>query len=211
MKKKSALPSGKNLLTSLLFILISVSCSKPVTPKVTSKKLIDPPSPVTAQIAFHRVFVRAKAWSSDSQLLKISSFNLKKLPSNSGKCAVWQAIFVSRTKRKSRSYTYSVIKAGRSIRKGVRIGLEESWSGRGRQKPFIHQFFRIDSDKAYVTAREKSETFLKKNPDLPVHFLLESTARFTNPVWRVIWGETVGSSKRTIFVDVSTGLFLGQS
>ena len=211
MKKKSALPSGKSLLTCLLFILISVSCSKPVTPKVTSKTLIDSPSPVTAQIAFHRVFVQAKAWSGDSQLLKISSFNLKNLPSNSGKCAVWQAIFVSRTKRKSRSYTYSVIKAGRSIRKGMRIGLEESWSGRGRQKPFIHQLFRIDSDKAFFTAREKSETFLKKNPNLPVHFLLESTARFTSPVWRVIWGETVGSSKRTIFVDASTGLFLGQS
>ena len=69
-----------------------MSCSKPVTPKVTSKTLIDPPSPVTAQIAFHRVFVQAKAWSADSQLLKISNFNLKELPSNSGKCAVWQAV-----------------------------------------------------------------------------------------------------------------------
>ena len=211
MKKKSALPSEKNLLTSVLLILILVSCSKPVTPKVTSKTLNDPPSPVTAQIAFHRVFVQAKAWSADSQLLKISNFNLKELPSNSGKCAVWQAVFVSRTKRKSRSYTYSVIKSGRSIRKGVRIGLQESWSGRGRQNPFIHQLFRIDSDKAFFTARKKSETFLKKNPNLPVHFLLEFTARFTSPVWRVIWGETVGSSKRTIFVDASTGLFLGQS
>lgn len=211
MKKRSVILSGQNLLTSLLFIFILVSCSKPVVPKVTSKKTIDSPSPVTAQIAFHRVFVQAKAWSADSQLLKFSSFNLKELPSDSGKCAIWQAIFVSKLKRKSRSYTYSVIKAGRSIRKGLRIGLQENWSGRGRQKPFIHQLFRIDSDKAFSTAAGKSVTFLKKNPDLPVHFLLESTSRFTSPVWRVIWGETVGSSKRTIFVDASTGLFLGLS
>ena len=64
---------------------------------------------------------------------------------------------------------------------------------------------------AKESSKYKKKTFLKKNPNLPVHFLLEFTARFTSPVWRVIWGETVGSSKRTIFVDASTGLFLGQS
>ncbi len=197
-----------HLLTGLWVSLFAAGCSQPSQPRSTTPEPVPAPSPVSAQTAFHRVYVQARAWSADAEPLRVSSFNLKEVPSNGGKCAVWQATFVSRQKRKSRSYTYSVVKSGASLRKGVRAGLEESWSGRGRARPFIRQLLRVDSTRAFDKAVEKSAAFLKKNPDLPVHFLLESTPRFTHPVWRVIWGETLGSGKRSVFVDAATGTWL---
>ena len=194
-------------LAGLLAGVLAVSCSPP--PQTESNpEPPPPPSPVSAQTAFHRLYVQARSWSADAQPLRLSSFNLKEVPSKAGRCAVWQATFVSRQKRKSRSYVYSVVKSGTSIRKGVRAGLPEGWSGRGQARPFIMQFFKIDSTKAYDKAAEKSVGFLKKNSDLPVHFLLESTPRYTHPVWRVIWGETRGSAKRSVFVDAATGVHL---
>ena len=43
---------------------------------------------------------------------------------------------------------------------------------------------------------------------MPVTFLLEFTKRFPNPAWRVIWGESVGTSDFSIFVDATTGEYL---
>lgn len=195
------------VLAGILFGLLAVSCAPAPEPE-PSPEPPKPPAPASAQTAFHRLYVQARHWSADALPLRLSSFNLKEVPSKAGRYAVWQATFVSPQKRKSVTYTYSVVKSGTSIRKGVRAGIPEGWSGRGQARPFIIQLFKIDSTKAYDKAAEKSAAFLKKNPDLPIHFLLESTPQFTHPVWRVIWGETRGSRKRTVFVDAATGLHL---
>ena len=39
-------------------------------------------------------------------------------------------------------------------------------------------------------------------------YLLEKIDRFPDVVWRVIWGESVGHSNFSVFVDASTGSFL---
>ena len=207
MNSKKAQALTLPALGGLLAAVLAASCSPPPQPE-SNPEPPKPPSPVSAQTAFHRLYVQARSWSADAEPLRISSFNLKEVPSRAGRCAVWQATFVSRQKRKSLSYVYSVVKSGTSIRKGVRAGLPESWSGRGQARPFIIQLLKFDSTKAYDKAAEKSAGFLKKNPDLPVHFLLESTPRYTHPVWRVIWGETRGSAKRSVFVDAATGVHL---
>ncbi|MDE2757439.1 MAG: hypothetical protein OXU26_06890 [Acidobacteriota bacterium] len=194
-------------LAVMLFGLLAVSCAPAPEPEPDPEPP-KPPSPVAAHTAFHRLYVQARHWSADSLPLRLSSFNLKEVPAKAGRYAVWQATFVSPQKRKSVTYTYSVVKSGTSIRKGVRAGIPEAWSGRGQARPFILPLFKIDSTKAYEKAAEQSAAFLKKNPDLPIHFLLESTPRYTHPVWRVIWGETRGSAKRTVFVDAATGLHL---
>ena len=207
VNRKNAHTQTLSAMVGILFGLMALSCT-PAPETKPSTEPSPPPSPVSAQTAFHRLYVQARSWSADAEPIRLSSFNLKEVPSQAGRCAVWQATFVSRQKRKSRSYTFSVIKSGTSIRKGVRAGLSEGWSGRGQARPFISQLFKIDSTKAYDKAVEKSSRFLKKNQGLPVHFLLESTPRFTHPVWRVIWGETRGSGKQTIFIDAATGLYL---
>jgi hypothetical protein len=95
------------------------------------------------------------------------------------------------------------------VHEGVLPGREEAWSGpRGQTRPFLLQAVKADSDEAYAAAVKKSSDYLKKNPNVPVQFLLESTSRFPNPAWRVIWGETIGTSDYSVFVDASTGEYL---
>jgi hypothetical protein len=54
----------------------------------------------------------------------------------------------------------------------------------------------------------KGAEYDKKNPGKTITFVLEKTSRFTDPAWRVIWGESVGTSNFSIFVDASTGKYL---
>jgi hypothetical protein len=44
-----------------------------------------------------------------------------------------------------------------------------------------------------------------------MNFVLEFTPRFPNPVWLVLWGETAGLAKYTVFVDAATGQVVGKS
>ena len=41
-----------------------------------------------------------------------------------------------------------------------------------------------------------------------IAFVLEKTSKFPDPAWRVVWGESVGTSNFSIYVDSSTGAFL---
>ena len=47
----------------------------------------------------------------------------------------------------------------------------------------------------------------KKFPGKPITILLEKNNKFPNPVWRIIWGESLGTSNFSIFVDASIGDF----
>jgi hypothetical protein len=69
----------------------------------------------------------------------------------------------------------------------------------------LQQALRTDSDEAFAEAARVSADYLKKNPKTAVLFLLESTPRFPNPTWRVLWGKTIGTSDYSVFVDASTG------
>jgi len=152
------------------------------------------------------MYIQARTWAPDAEPLRISSFNLKEVTSEGGKCGAWQATFVSAARNKARTYTYSVVASPRNAHEGALAGREEPWSGpRGQERPFLQQALRIDSDEAFAAAAKVSVDYLKKNPKMPVLFLLESTPRFPNPTWRVLWGETIGTSDYSVFVDASTG------
>ena len=60
---------------------------------------------------------------------------------------------------------------------------------------------------ALEIALKHAEDYDKKNPDKPISFLLEKQNKFPDPVWRVIWGESVGTSNFSILIDASTGDF----
>jgi hypothetical protein len=155
------------------------------------------------------MYIQARTWAADAQPLRLSSFNLKEVASSGGKCGAWQATFVSDQLRKARTYTFSVIESPGNVHEGVFAGREEPWSGpHGQTRPFLVQALKVDSDEAYETAEKKSTDYLKKYPDMPVQFLLESTPRFPNLTWRVIWGETVGASDYSVFIDATTGGYL---
>ncbi len=98
------------------------------------------------------------------------------------------------------------------MHKGVFPGMEESWRGpTGQQKPFPPQALKIDTPEALKTAIEKSSDYLAKpGKKPPVTFLLECTPRFPDPVWRVLWGASVGTAEYVATVDASTGKLLAK-
>jgi len=189
-------------------LILSIACSE--APKEAAKKEPPkPPEPVTGQKAFHQMYIMARQWAPDIQGLQCMSINLPEVKSVDGKYGAWQCSFVSPSRSKLKTFTYSVIEAGGNLHKGVFALQEESFSGtRGQAKPWNTQALRIDSDEAYQTAVKKSADYIKKNPTMPVSFLLETTPRFPNTVWRVIWGESVNTSNYSIFVDASTGEYV---
>jgi hypothetical protein len=198
------------VLPVLLLALIFAGCSEPAkTGAIKPKESGPPPTPVSGRSALQRMYIQARAWAPDAQPLRLSSFNLKEVASDEGKCGAWQATFVSQQRGKARTYTYSVIESPGNVHEGVLPGREEGWSGpHGQTRPLLLQAVKADSDEAYTAAVKKSSDYLKKNPGVPVQFLLESTPRFPNPAWRVIWGETIGTSDYSVFVDASTGEYL---
>jgi hypothetical protein len=189
---------------SLLFVS---GCSE--APQKTEKKEATPPEPVTGRRALYQMFNAARGWAPDVQILRLRNIDLPEVKRERGKGAAWEAYFVSPGLGRARSYTYSVIEAEGNLHKGVFAGLEESGSGpRGSSTPFVIAAVKTDSDEVYQTALKKAADYEKKNPDKPISFLLEKTDRFPSPAWRVIWGESLGASNFSIFVDASTGLFL---
>jgi hypothetical protein len=191
--------------------MIFSACSE-APPKVAEKAPEPPPEPISGSTAFFRMYTAARGWAADAQAIGMNSINLPEVKKVPGKAAAWQVKFVSQEKQKARPYTYSVIEAPGNLHKGVFALNEETWSGpRGPAKPFMIQALKVDSDAAYETALKKGKKaaeYIKANPDKGVVFLLEQTNKFFSLTWRVIWGESVGTSNYSVFVDASSGEYL---
>ncbi len=188
-------------------IAFLAACTDPPKKKEPEK----PDPPLTGRQAFQRTFPMARIWSLDAQPLQMQSYNLGPVKSEGGKAGAWIVTYVSPSKLKSKQFTWSAIEAEGNLHKGVFAGLEQSWSGPSSQSsPFGVVAIRTDSDEALKTAMLQKDTvaFAKKHPEIPVTFLMEHSNRFADVVWRVMWGETVGTSEYTVFVDASTGKFL---
>ncbi|MGB9605802.1 MAG: hypothetical protein ACPL88_07995 [Bryobacteraceae bacterium] len=189
--------------------LLLASCGE--APK-TAEKLKEPPKPpepVSAQYAFHQMYVYARNWAPDATPLRLASIDLAEVPCKAGKCGAWEAVFVSPRLRRARRLTYSVIEGEGNLHKGVFAGLEESWTGpSGQSEPFPVAAFKVDATTAHELAMKKGAEYANKHPDMPMSYLLEKTKRFPNPAWRVIWGRSVSTSSYSIFVDASTGEYL---
>jgi hypothetical protein len=197
----------KALLFPLSAAILAISCSSPAPQK--AKEPEKPPEPVGAQYAFHQTYLTARTWAQDLEILRVRSLPLQALPSPHGKSAAWEVTFVSPSKARAKTYTYSVIEAEGNLHKGVFGGIEENWDGkRGQNTAFVIQAFKIDSVKAWEIAAEQSKPYMQKNPDSPITFWLEKTPRHPNPAWRVVWGMSPASSNYSIYVDATTGAFL---
>jgi hypothetical protein len=195
------------MLCVLSFVL--ASCSEQPAP-VAQKEPEKPAEPASGQSALFKMYQVARAsWSSDAQVLKMNSIHVADVPTVVGKAGAWQATFTSDKLGKSRTYTYSVVEQEGNLHKGVFALQEEPWSGKqGINTSFDIRSVSIDSGAAYQTALEKSADYDKKNPGMPISFQLEKINRFSTPVWRVIWGESAGTSNYSVYVDASLGHFL---
>jgi hypothetical protein len=190
---------------ALLLSLAGCSTETSAPPPKAEEK---PPEPVTGRQALQQMYIAARAWAADLQIVKLTSILLPDVKAEPGKAAAWQALFYSPSLNKARSWTYSVVESEGNLHKGVFAGLDQSWSASGEAKPFSIVAIKKDSDDAYQTALKKGAEYDKKNPGKPITFLLEGNHKFPDPSWRVIWGESAGTSNFSVFVDASTGDYL---
>ena len=178
-------------------------------PGVPEKKAEKAAEPVTGQSALYRMYQVARSWASDAEVLQMNSMHVTDVPDIHGKAGAWQATFVSESKNAARIYTYSVIDAEPSLHQGVFPSQPEAWTGPASgKKPFLIAAVKIDTDVAYKTALKNAADAAKQNQRQTISFLLEKEAKFTNPSWRVIWGESTGTSGLSAYVDASTGEYL---
>jgi len=191
----------------LIFILLLSACSGP-SKTAQEKQPATPPEALTGRQAFQRIYPQARGWAPDAQPLQIRSVSLAQLKAAPGKAGAWQVIFVSPSRAKAKTYTYSAVETDGNLHQGVFGGLDEDYSPRGPALPFQVAAIKVDSDEAYKTAAAKSEDYIKKNPNKPVMFLMELNKRFPDVTWRVIWGDSVGTSDYSVFVDGTTGQYL---
>jgi hypothetical protein len=193
---------------ALCLLLTSCSGGPPGAEQKEPEKALEP---VTGQSGLYKMYQVARSWAPDAKVLKMNSMPLSQVPSvPPGTAAAWQATFTSEAKSQARTYTYSIVEdLPNNLHKGVFAGMEEGWSGpREDNQPFLIAAVKIETDAAYKTALAQAADYDKKNPGKPITLLLEKNPNFPDPVWRVIWGESVGTSNFSIYVDATTGLFL---
>ena len=197
-----------NATAASVLILVLAACSE--APKTAEKKAPPPPpEPVTGQSALYKMYQVARSWAPDAEVLKLASIQMAGVKAEPGKAGAFEATFVSASRSKARSYTFSVVEGEGNLHLGVFAGTEQGWAGpSGITKPFTIQAVKVDTDAAYKTALEnKGADYDKKNPGKPITFLLEKSNKFPDPSWRVIWGESAGTSNFSVYVDCSTGAF----
>lgn len=201
----------KKLATLMACPLLLMLAGCESTPTTQVKEAPKPIEPVTGQSALYKMYQVARATWPDAQVLTCSSVHLPEIPQTPGKAGAWLATFTSNAQGKQRSYSYSVVEAA-DFHKDVFAGQEESWSGKqGLQSSFLIQAVSIDTDAAYKTALgQGGADYDKKSPGTNIAFVLEKTSKFPDPAWRVVWGESVGTSNFSIYVDASTGAFLAK-
>lgn len=200
----------KLTILSLAALLALCSCSEP--PKKAEKKVEAPPEPVGAQKAFFRTLPSARTWANDVMPLQIESLAIPEVKYGEGKYGAWKVTYVSPSKARLKVYTYSVVESPGNVYKDVFSPLEERWSGpTGQSLPFRMEAFKVESDKAWQTAVEKSAAFLAKRSTKPVRFLVEWNKRFSQPSYRIYWGDSIGTSEYSVFVDVTSGQFLSKA
>jgi hypothetical protein len=196
-----------------LALLAIAACSEPAKTTVAAKEPekkepAAPPEPVTAKTAFYGMYKPARAWSTDVQPLSLVSGDVPALKGETGKAAMWTAVFVSLSKRAARTYYYSAIDQLPTMAKGIKAGPTVAWGGPTTEvMPFELSDFKVDSDAAYQTAFTKGEAWVKKHPGKSASFTLGNASRFTAPVWYVMWGDK--TSGYAAYVNATSGSLAG--
>ena len=196
----------KIVCTALAMVAL-VGCSD--APKTAEKK--EPPKaiePSTGRHAFYQMYPSARAWASDAAPLQLKSIQLEAVKAAPGRAGAWQCIFVSPARGRQKIFTWSAIESEGNLHQGVFGGTDESYTPGRQDQLFLLAALKTDSDEVYETAAKQSADYMKKNPGKMLNFQLEQTPRFPDLAWRVIWGESIGTSDYSVYIDATTGQLL---
>jgi hypothetical protein len=173
-------------------------------PEVKAKKKADP---VTGQTALYRMYQVARSWAPDAEVLKMNSIHLTEVPAVRGEAGAWQVEFTSAAKSAQRTYTYSVVESEGNLHEGVFPGPEEGGAAPAAQA-FMVGAVKVDTDAAYQKSLTKAAEYNAKNSEQTISFELGKQEGSENPVWRVIWGESAGTSGLSVLIDGTTGEYI---
>jgi hypothetical protein len=162
--------------------------------------------PVTGLHALVALYGKARLWAPDIKVVSYVSLRIDQVKDQPGKSPVWQVVFGSEAEGKRRAYTYSVAEASTTIHKGIFEDAPAEWSSDNRAIPM--SVLQVDTDQAWATALKNGGDYPKQNPKMPIAWSLEMGRLAQQPVWRVIWGESVTSSSFSILIDATNGKYL---
>src|ERR1019366_7448546 len=190
-----------SLFPSIALLAILTACSDTPAP-TASKKEPEKLEPVTGQSAVFKMYQMARAWAPDSQILKMQSMHISEAKDGPpGTAPAWQATFVSAAKSQSRSYTFSITDGEANLHEGAFAGPEQAWSGPSdMDAPSLMA--------AMTPPHSHAAEYDQKNPGKPITIMLERTSKHPDPAWRIIWGESAGTSNFSVLIDASTGEYL---
>lgn len=193
-------------LLSLVLALFLLGCSsepsEPSKPEITESQ--------TGRFALQKMIPPAHLWAADAQPVSMKSTAGKANLGYDGKPAFWQTVFVSPSKEKTETFSWSGLVGEGAPPKGVDHGIADGYSPSNRSmQPFDLNFLKIDSDKAFEVAQEHGgKQLLAKNPNQEVLYILDWSGSESLLRWHVIYGSSANNAQLTVIVNAATGEFV---
>ena len=182
-----------------------------------AKPEIKPTETETGRVALQRLYTTSRGWASDTEPVSIQSQNYKHAGGNEnaplghdGKSAIWRGLFASAGRQSMKTYMWSGLTGPDAPSPGINPGSEDSWSsGNTSTQTFQLFYLKTDTDKALEAAQKHGgTTLLKKEPDLPVNYVLTWDPRRNMLMWQVIYGKSTNEPELGIDVNATTGEFV---
>ena len=205
------------LLISIFAAMLLTACSS----ENKSANVPQPSKPVeqksefeSGRIVLQRLYTTARGWASDAEPIRLES-QYRKIEGasatvNPGKAAMWRATFGSPARQLQKPYMWSGVAGPDAPERGINPGAEDGFSASNTfTHPFNLVYLKIDSDKAFEVAQKHGgSALLKKNPDLPVNYVLDWDPRRSELIWHVIYGQNSNDPDLQIAVDASSGDYI---
>jgi hypothetical protein len=201
--------------SAFVFILLLAGCSSQApqpTTKTAEPAKAEKKEPVQSlgREAFQRMFVSAHGWAADAKPFRLESQPSSESTGKDGKATIWRSGFASLSRRGIKSFLWSGSQLPDAPSPGVSSGVEDTYNpSNSSTQTFDFAFLKIDSDKAYeTTLKHGGEKLMKANPNQPVMYTLDWSARENVLTWHVIFGTGLQDAKLRVAVNASTGDFI---
>ncbi|MCU1327820.1 MAG: hypothetical protein JWN34_3190 [Bryobacterales bacterium] len=188
--------------------LLLTSCGPDAAEKAAAEKAALPAEPITGLRALYQMYGMARNWAPDVKVLRIASINVSQVKPQPGKSGAWQTIFASEAKAQKRAFTTSVFDVSVTLRKGTFPDTPSQWVDDKRAVAIAQ--IHTDTDKAFEVAMAHGGDYARKNPTMPISYLLELDRNVNLPMWRVIWGQSVGTSTFSVLIEAASGTFMAK-
>jgi hypothetical protein len=169
-----------------------------------------PPELLTGRAAFYKVYIAARNYAADVKPFRIESLLSADGNGHDGKAAMWRTSFASATQHGAKPYLWSGSGAPDGPPRGISPGNEDNYNpGNASTQVFDPAFLKIDTDQAFTEAQKHGgDKLLEKDPATPVIYICDWNHNTSELIWHVIYGESRETSKLTVAINASTGIFV---